>query len=400
MSSALQSGSTRPFCVALLGHSTNSDNLGVGALTVTEVDILREIAKNLQLDLKITVIEWQDTRPPQVSGPDIEVLRIGRKEILNPSQLFSIFRKSDLVIDIGAGDSFADIYGGKRISIMFAMQYQAHLAGCPFVMAPQTIGPFKSKLGRIAARNHLNRCRVVSTRDDLSTQFAREIGFQKPILEASDVALRLPFAPAEQKTDGLVRVGLNVSGLLMNGGYSGKNMFGLKSDYPALVRQLIEDFLAHENVELHLVPHVISETQPIEDDYRASQALQAEYPAVKLSEKFMTPSEAKHYISGMDFFMGARMHATIGAFSSGVPVVPMAYSRKFKGLFGTIGYDHVVECTTQDAEDIRQKIMDAFETRSALKLEVENALARGRDRLKRYTDALSDLMNELAKAKA
>ena len=40
-------------------------------------------------------------------------------------------------------------------------------------------------------------------------------------------------------TDGPVRVGLNISGLLMNGGYTGKNMFGLAADYPAVIREIV-----------------------------------------------------------------------------------------------------------------------------------------------------------------
>ena len=41
-------------------------------------------------------------------------------------------------------------------------------------------------------------------------------------------------------------------------------------------------------------------------------------PGTVLAPRFSTPSEAKTYIAGLDFFMGARMHACIAAFSSGV----------------------------------------------------------------------------------
>ena len=64
--------------------------------------------------------------------------------------------------------------------------------------------------------------------------------------------------------------------------------------------------------------------------------------------------------------MGARMHACIAAFSAGVPVVPMAYSRKFAGLFGAMGYDETVDCTSQSAEEILTRIFDAFERRGDL----------------------------------
>ncbi|MEM1159969.1 MAG: polysaccharide pyruvyl transferase family protein [Pseudomonadota bacterium] len=388
----------KPFTICLIGHSSNSDNLGVGALTVAEVAILREIAADLGLDLKIRLIDWKDTRTPYVTGDDIEIKRIGLKEIANPTQLFASYRGADLMIDIGAGDSFADIYGPKRLTMMLAMKYQAHLAGLPVVLAPQTIGPFKSAWARRAALPHLNRARLVFTRDALSTQALRDMGYKGEIGEASDIALRLPFERTERSGDGSVRVGLNVSGLLMNGGYSGKNMFGLKADYPALIDGILSDFKARANVAVTLVPHVISPSMPVEDDYAASEALAAKHPGVDVAPRFASPSEAKSFISGFDFFMGARMHATIAAFSAGVPVVPMAYSRKFRGMFGSMGYERTVEATSESAEAIRGKIAEAFETREAVGAEVAAALATGQGRVERYVTALRALIAELSGA--
>ncbi|MGJ7723542.1 polysaccharide pyruvyl transferase family protein [Escherichia coli] len=40
--------------------------------------------------------------------------------------------------------------------------------------------------------------------------------------------------------------------------------------------------------------------------------------AVVVAERFTNPITAKSYISSIDFFTGARMHATIAAFSAGV----------------------------------------------------------------------------------
>ena len=97
-----------------------------------------------------------------------------------------------------------------------------------------------------------------------------------------------------------------------------------------------------------------------EDDYRASATLAEAFPGTVLAPAFQSPSEAKSYIAALDFFMGARMHACIAAFSSGVPVMPMAYSRKFEGLFGTIGYDRTVDCTSETAEAIEEKIRAAW----------------------------------------
>ena len=53
--------------------------------------------------------------------------------------------------------------------------------------------------------------------------------------------------------------------------------------------------------------------------------------------------EAKSYISRMDVLIGSRMHATIASFTSGVPTIPVAYSRKFAGFFGNLDYPVLVD---------------------------------------------------------
>jgi polysaccharide pyruvyl transferase WcaK-like protein len=385
----------RELRVCLIFHSTVSDNLGVGALTVSEIEILRRIAADQGRRLAVTVIDWADPRAPYVTGPDIRVLKVGGKFLINPRGFFAEARRAHIVIDIGAGDSFADIYGPKRLARMLLMKFATHLARRPLVVAPQTVGPFKKPLSRWLARLTLNLSAIVATRDRLSTACVREeLGVTRAVIEASDVALRLPYtAPPARPAGGVPRVGINVSGLLMAGGYTRSNMFGLTLDYPALMDRLIAAFRALPGgCEVHLVPHVIVRAAGSpEDDYSASEALAARHPGVIVAPAFASPSEAKTYIAGLDFFMGARMHSCIAAFSSGVPVIPMAYSRKFAGLFGSLGYDQTVDCTAESADAILDRIMAAYAGRDALAQDVGRALALGREKLARYETALAAL---------
>ena len=70
------------------------------------------------------------------------------------------------------------------------------------------------------------------------------------------------------------------------------------------------------------------------------------------------------------------MHATIAAFSAGVPVVPMAYSRKFNGLFvETLTYDHIVDLKVDDESTILTKVEECFAQRASLKQEIAHRLA-------------------------
>ena len=66
--------------------------------------------------------------------------------------------------------------------------------------------------------------------------------------------------------------------------------------------------------------------------------------------------------------------------------------RKFEGLFGSIGYDRTVDCTTESADAILARIAAAYEDRATLAREAAAALQRGRDKLGHYETALRALM--------
>ena len=73
----------------------------------------------------------------------------------------------------------------------------------------------------------------------------------------------------------------------------------------------------------------------------------------------------------------------------------MAYSRKFSGLFGSLGYNYTVDCTTETAEAILIKIANAFEDRANLAAEAALAQKRGLTKLVGYEQELQTLMRKL-----
>ncbi|MEP3347020.1 MAG: polysaccharide pyruvyl transferase family protein [Litoreibacter sp.] len=382
--------------IGLLFHSSNSDNLGVGALTIGQIDIIRGISRATGIEIAITLFDWVGPRRAYVEGADITIVPINGEAMKDPRRIIGMFKKCDVMIDIGAGDSFADIYGSKRLNRMIYLKYLVHLAGRAVVLAPQTFGPFTSWITRPFARDLVKRATLVATRDDHSTGALRQLGVTRPVVTASDVALRLPAVgvpPAWARST----VGINVSGLLMAGGYTGQNQFKLNIDYPSAMRALIGQFLAlSERPDVVLIPHVISPTVPDEDDMAASLSLQREFPDVTVAPAFQSPGAAKAYIGSLDFFTGARMHSCIAAFSSGVPVVPLAYSGKFAGLFGSLGYDATLDCGALGQDNLVGSVLNAYRNRQALSEQVSVARLVAGERLGDYTDALARVISEVA----
>lgn len=300
------------------------------------------------------------------------------KSILKGKDYTKVFRTADFIFDIGQGDSFSDIYGIKRFNLIDRIHKIARKYNKPYCILPQTIGPFISQNIKNAADESIAKASICMARDKQSYDYVvNNVLSQKFIKEYIDVAFFLPYERIDQNKDN-VHVGINISALLWHGGYSQDNQFCLKDNYQSVARSVLEYFLSLDNVKVHLIPHVVSSERCIENDYEVAYDLWKEYKTSNLviAPFALGPVEIKSYISGLDFFLGARMHATIGAFSAGVPVVPMAYSRKFNGLFeSTLDYPYMIDLKKQDVNECLHLVREYFEKRSELKCLVEQRMS-------------------------
>jgi len=391
--------STSALQIGLLWHTFGHVNLGVDALARADAELIRRAANDCGAEVRFVTLGFgarQDipNLPSDVTigpHPSIKQLVRGRSEFLR------VVRNSDVVFDIGEGDSFSDIYGMHRYSFQTGTKIAVLMSGTPLVLAPQTIGPFDNPVRRALATQVMHKATAVYARDDLSTAFLEKVGVRKNIAEFMDVAFALPFERNAKSTD-KVRVGLNVSGLLYNGGYTGKNELGMSLDYQRLNHEIIEALSSRPNVEVHLVSHVIGEEGP-DTDVPVARKLAARYPGTVLAPIFEAAEDVKAYISGMDFMVAGRMHACIGAFSAGVPVVPVAYSRKFNGLFGTLGYNHFVDGRASTNEAALATVLAAFEERAKLAEDIQVGLGKASIRLAAYQARIASLLTDIMRKK-
>src|SRR4051794_21617730 len=97
--------------IGLLWHSVNSGNLGVGALTVSNLALARQAAEAVGLKPSFHILGFVDHGNHYVVGDDVEVVPMRGRAILPGGPYWRRLRELDCVLDIGAGDSFTDIYG-------------------------------------------------------------------------------------------------------------------------------------------------------------------------------------------------------------------------------------------------------------------------------------------------
>lgn len=363
--------------IGLLWHSLQSGNLGVRALTDANMALIEDVAREEGLKPAFVVMAMGE-RGATANAPNVvEQFLFTTRSLVSPSGYWQALSRVDTVVDIGAGDSFADIYGPKRFAFLWLSKAMTLARGVPLLLAPQTIGPFDKRAYRTLAATVMKRSVAVIARDQASLTAAQAIAPGAHAALAVDVAFRLPFEDRSSQRGGpRLRVGVNASGLLFHEAETGRNRFGLSYDYAAATRALLAALALREDVEVLLVPHATSVGDPSDDDGRLADRLAAEFPGVMRVPDFASASDAKSFISGLDFLVAARMHACIAAFSSGTPVVPVAYSRKFAGLFGMVDYPHVLPVNGLDGAQVLARVLAAIEDRATLAGDIATGMRR------------------------
>jgi len=386
--------------VGLLWHSVASGNLGVVALTLSQLAIIRQAATEADVNIHIKIFGWQlDGSMPATKGfESIEYYELNSRSLIFPSSIIhKEFAKCDLVLDVGEGDSFSDIYGLKRLLYLCLSKKMATVGGAKLILSPQTLGPFASKTYEKIACWALKNASCVFARDHISMEWASKHLPSNKIQEAIDMAFCLPFEKRQKTETDKIQIGINVSALLYYGGYGGGNSLGLSLDYQSLTHKMVEWALTVPNSEVWLIPHVYSLGIPREDDPTASRDVKALYPEVHIAGPFVSPTDAKTFISGLDFFTGGRMHACIGAFSSGVPTVPLAYSRKFNGLFQSLNYPVLADCKAMNEAEVLNIIQHSFTNRHVVRQQVESSVALAHEKLSVYRRFITQSFKDVKK---
>jgi colanic acid/amylovoran biosynthesis protein len=288
----------------------------------------------------------------------------------------------DTFVSVAGGDSFSDIYGLRRFFYVVLPQVLVLLLGKRLVLLPQTIGPFRSKIARVVARQVVRGASLVYSRDSAGVDATRALAGLRPGPAAKvkfgyDLGFKVAPAPVRWKLScgspsetfakGGV-VGINISGLLWNEG----TRFGLALDYKEFVLSSIRYFAGAERANVLLVPHVVcpgmldSDPEAIKEAYSLCVA---EFPdRVKIVEPGLAYDETKYVIGCCDYFIGARMHACIAALSQSVPCSALAYSGKFAGVMESVGADAItIDLRTSDLITALAVLKRNFRDRSRMR---------------------------------
>ena len=237
-------------------------------------------------------------------------------------------------------------------------------------------------------RENLAGFDLITAREPLTYALLKKINpntvqVADPAFLLDTVTLPLPEAFAPGNT-----VGINVSPLIAE--YGEGTM--ITENYKALIRHILE------NTDMHicLIPHVVWANN---DDRVPLKALYEEF---RESGRICmvddhNAMELKGYIVRCRFFVGARTHSTIAAYSSCVPTLVTGYSIKARGialdLFGTDKNYVVPVQTMQSADELTQ----AFCWLQNNENEVRNALRTVMPGYKKKAEAAGEYFAQMLK---
>jgi colanic acid/amylovoran biosynthesis protein len=396
----------RKINIGLIWANPYTGNLGVTALTFSSLFLFEKIAQAENTEFRYFLLVPDGPKNDSFQIGDHRVTVTNLRWHFNGSipsliklllikwyQIIGLLR-FDIAFDVGAGDSFSDIYGIQRFREINATKNILHAIGKRFILLPQTFGPFKSKEAKEKATASIQKADLVVSRDTESFNYVKGLIPNQQVIESIDMAFFMPFSRQKLNDNPKLKIGINISALLWNGGYTRNNQFNLTLNYRELVIEIINLFVKKgPEVEVFLISHVLGrDYENIENDFGICTELNQTFATTILAPFFTNPIEAKSFISGLDFFVGARMHACIAAFSSEVPVFPLAYSRKFNGLFGeTLHYPYYGDLLKSDKGEILKSIESAFINRKELK----NQIIASRDII---TQKELELLNHLTNA--
>lgn len=323
-------GSGNHGCEAIVRSTCKILREGFGDIDITLASGNTSEDKKYELDKVINLVNEKNT-VSKLSLPYINAylnLKLKKNglesEKLAYRKTFYNADKDTIAFSIG-GDNYC-YPGYERFTMLHNMLRERNIKtvlwGCS--VEPSKINDFM--------KEDLVNYDLIIARETLTYEALKNIGanvklYPDPAFQLDKIEKELPKNFKENNT-----VGINISPMVMNK----ESVLGITiENYTALIKYILEN----TDMNVALIPHVIWEDN--NDDRKPSKFL---YDKFKDTNRVVLIEDdncevLKGYISRCRFFIGARTHSTIAAYSTCVPTLVVGYSIKAKGIakdiFGT-----------------------------------------------------------------
>ncbi|SFI28903.1 MULTISPECIES: polysaccharide pyruvyl transferase family protein [unclassified Bacillus (in: firmicutes)] len=167
-------------------------------------------------------------------------------------------------------------------------------------------------------------------------------------------------------------------------------------DSQAAVRELINHILNTTDLTIALTPHVIMDGN---NDYEVLYKYYEEFKntgRVIILPNDLNAIQYKGYIARMRFFIGARTHATIAAYSNCVPTMVLGYSIKSKGISKDIFGEEKLVLGLEEISS-SEKLKAKFDEMVSEETELRQTLQKSIPNIKKMSYKAVEYLAELVK---
>ena len=278
-------------------------------------------------------------------------------------KLWSSIGEDDLSIAIG-GDTYC--YNGPTVFIAHNRKMQKK--GVPSVLWCCSVGKEHITSGVL---EDLKRYTYIVAREEYTHEALLQAGIpEEKIIRCCDPAFMLDIKECELPA-GFEKgntVGINISALVKN------------PDVYKAVEYIIEKIIEDTDMNICLVPHVY-DVAPESGDLALLREFYNKYEnsgRMSIVDKAYSCEELKFIISKCRFFIGARTHSTIAAYSTMVPTLVLGYSIKSLGiakdLFGSEKGYVIPYTEIKEKEHIYNAFSEIIKNEKAIKEHYEKVL--------------------------
>ncbi|MBN1971491.1 MAG: polysaccharide pyruvyl transferase family protein [Candidatus Delongbacteria bacterium] len=326
-------------------------NRGCEAIIWGSVKIIKEIFPNASIAIAIGNPENSRIDRLRLPNLDVEIyplvaciqkkasllLRIIRRIIYKITGNVFLYRYRrpigypekdwDLILEVG-GDTYADNPVLKFNYDKWLIKKKGYKVG----LWGMNLGPYDQKIISIRKQKEaFSRYEVITVRDKFSKNYLNSIGIKKNLYLMADPAFEMdaqewdtkPFFP-KRRNRGIIGINLNPSAV--------QSSMRSKEEIIELLQSTSKD-LNKNGFGVLLVPHCFPPACPFDDDDTlilkpAFEYLKKEGLNIGMLPNEINSPQVKFAISQCDLFTGIRMHSTIAAWSSNIPVLSISYSQK------------------------------------------------------------------------
>lgn len=306
------------------------------------------------------------------------------------SQLVKCAQKHDLVIVVGA-DNYDVAYGSFKALHVLNTSLKKKCRGKLFLydcslnkdsVTEQFIEEAKM-FDAFSVREHQTLENLKGKYNEKNLYYFPDPAF---IMPPQSVEL-----PEYWKTNNMV--GVNLSTLIVGSSYGS----GLHDKLIGAYKYMMDKIMEETQFDIVLIPHVMKRKdlailEEIKELYKSNGRVH-----LISNEDYKSP-ELKYIISNCRFFVGARTHATIAAYSSCVPTLVLGYSTKSigiaKDLFGTEeGYVISVKDVKQK-EDLWSGLKNIMQNEKEIKALLQEKIPHYQEQVHSMANLFKELLEK------